>query len=485
MYTILGRENRERGPEYTEGCAADLRQNRVETMKKALLKKRSPQPVTADEHHEQAATAEGSPVIAKAAAAQPDHVEILSSLASYIRRFLVCNDHQLTILALWTLYTWCYNYFPTAAYLDIHSPGPQSGKSRCLKILYGLCYQPDLIAGADSRTARHRLLRPCRMVEQIAAGKKTGPHTFLFDDCHLALGTSERQPLLALLNSGSGIAHYSVMAADYMVFGPKAFAASAPLPRSLASRCIPIKLRRKKLSEKVDNFVPGKHHAVNQNDTQNEDGLGEGAGAFQLPRSLERWAEVNGEALQQANGDAITLFCADRPAGLSPAQQDCAEPLLRIADRMGGGWPQRARAAIAVLFNVPQHEPALQLLADIRDCFVSRDNPDRLATRDILAWLLNLDNRPWTTGTTRSVWNSNSGRRLGALLEPYGISSGTFSFGRKKLLKGYELSQFKDAWERYLPPISGKLAGGAEQNKTFNTEEKRKQRTVKSMSPVE
>ena len=432
-------------------------------MKKALLKKRSPQHVTADEHHEHAATAEGPP----AAAAHPDEGDpddILSSLASYIRRYLVCNDHQLTILALWTLYTWCYNYFPTASYLDIHSPGPQSGKSRCLKILYGLCYQPDLIAGADARTARHRLLRPCRTVEQIAAGKKTGPHTFLFDDFHLALNTSERQPLLALLNSGSSIAHYSVMAADYMVFGPKAFAASAPLPRTLAARCIPIKLRRKKPSETVDYFEPGKHRAVNQDDGRNEDGEGEGAGVFQpafrLPGSLERWAEANGEALffQQTKGDASALFCADRPTGLSPAQQDCAEPLLRIADRMGGGWPQRARDAIAVLFNVPQHEPALQLLADIRDCFVARDNPDRLATRDILAWLLNLENRPWTTGTTRSVWNSNSGRRLGALLEDYDISSRDFHFGRKKTLKGYQLSDFKDTWDRYLPPLSAKPA---------------------------
>jgi hypothetical protein len=434
-------------------------------MKKALLKKQSPQPAAVVELHEDTASNETAPSIVTPGDSGDlsrravDHGDLLSSLAAYIRVYLVCNDHQLTILALWTLYTWCYNYFPTATYLDVHSPAPQSGKTRCLQILYGLCRQPDLIAGADARTAMHRLLRPCRTVEQIAAGEKTGPHTFLFDDCHFALNTSERQPLLALLNSGTGIFNYSVLSADYMVFGPKAFAASAPLPRSLASRCIPIKLRRNKPSEKADYFALGKHHVVTQNQPQN----GDNDCAFQLPNSLERWAEANREPLQQTHIDAITA----RPQGLSPAQQDCAEPLLRIADRIGGHWPRRARAAIAVLLDLPQFDPALQLLADIRNCFLAKNNPKKLATRDILAWLLNLDNRPWSTGTTttgttrsgtaRSLWHSNSGTRLGALLRPHGISSRTLH-ERDKDFKGYLRSDFQDAWERYLKPLSARPA---------------------------
>jgi hypothetical protein len=437
-----------------------------DVLKKNSLKKLPRQPAAAAEHHEQAAPAVGQPVIAETPAAHPDDADLsrlprlavglavdqsdlLSSVASYIRRFLVCDDHQLTILALWTLYTWCYNYFPTAAYLDVHSPGPQSGKSRCLKVLYGLCYQPDLIAGADSRTARHRLLRPCRTVEQIAAGKKTGPHTFLFDDCHLALNTSERQPLLALLNSGTGISNYSVLSEDYMVFGPKAFAASLPLPHSLASRCFPIKLHRKKPSEKANYFALGMHRVATQN--QDNDS------AFQLPSSLERWAESNREELRQANGDAIT----DLPEGLSPAQQDCAAPLLRVADRIGGPWPQKARTAVATLLDLPQFEPALQLLADIRNCFLTNNNPDQLSTRDLLAWLINLDDRPWTTGTTMPVWNSNSGRRLRALLKPYKISSHSLYEAPQQTFKGYWRSDFHDIWERYLPPLLAPGTPGA------------------------
>jgi len=367
--------------------------------------------------------------------------DLLSSVSSHIRRFLVCDDHQLTILTLWCLYTWCYDCFPTASYLDVSSPSPQCGKTRCLTILWELCNQPDLIASADSRTAMHRLLKPCRTVQQIADDKMTGPYTFLFDDCHLALNTSERQPLLALLKSGTGGSSYSVLSDNYMVFGPKAFAAGAPLPRSLAARCIPIMLRRKKASDKVNFFGVGRHEAgVNDpDDTINPS---------QLKSSLERWAldKDNRDAIAWAFDAPITDVL---PNGLSPAQQNCAEPLLRLAHCIGGDWPQKARAAVAVLFDVPQFDPGLQILYDIRLCFFFKEDPPYLSTRDILAWFARLEGRQWTA----RAWNPTSGRQLGALLYPFDIGSRNFHPEPRKVFKGYRRCDFEDAWDRYLPPM--------------------------------
>jgi hypothetical protein len=279
-------------------------------------------------------------------------------------------------------------------------------------------------------------LRPGRTLEQVAEGKKTGPYTFLFDDFHLALGASERQPLLALLNSGTGMSTYSVLSTDYLVFGPKAFAAAAPLPGSLASRCIPIVLRRKKPSDKVNYFSPGMHEVATQNHDNGD--------ATQLPDSLERWAQANRVALLESNSHAIT----DLPAGLDPAQQNCAEPLLRIADRIGGGWPRRARAAIAVLLDLPQFDPGLQILYDIRLCFLAKNNPSRLSTRDILAWLAAMEDRQWIT----SSLNPTSPHRLGAMLRRFRIRSRNFRPDAQKVIKGYRRSDFKDTWDRYLPP---------------------------------
>jgi hypothetical protein len=138
------------------------------------------------------------------------------------------------------------------------------------------------------------------------------------------------------------------------------------------------------------------------------------------------------------------------PPGLSPHEQGCAEPLIYVADLMGGAWPERARAAIGAVFNLTESTLSVQLLFDIRVCFLAKENPEFLATRDILATLRNLEYRAW------SSWPVNSGRRLGGLLHPFGIISRDLHRGSEKVFKGYLLEDFQDAFERYLPPLGGR-----------------------------
>jgi len=109
--------------------------------------------------------------------------------------------------------------------------------------------------------------------------------------------------------------------------------------------------------------------------------------------------------------------------GLSPHEQNCAEPLFHIADLMGESWPERARTAISAVFNLAESALSVQLLFDIRACFLVRDNPEYLAT------LTNLEYRAW------SAWPLNSGRRLGALLHPFGIISRDLHQGSEKTFK--------------------------------------------------
>ena len=59
----------------------------------------------------------------------PPPGEMLDSMVSLLRQYLVCDDHQLTVLALWCVHTWCFPCFSTAAYLNVRCPGPQSGKT--------------------------------------------------------------------------------------------------------------------------------------------------------------------------------------------------------------------------------------------------------------------------------------------------------------------------------------------------------------------
>ncbi|HEY6349246.1 MAG TPA: DUF3631 domain-containing protein [Candidatus Angelobacter sp.] len=358
----------------------------------------------------------------------PDPVAMLDSLAKFLRRHLVCEDYQLTLLALWIVHTWCFRSFPTAAYLHVRSVEAQSGKTLCLKLLAALCDSPLLASGVHWRSIMDNLLTPDRRVVPNKPSAASLPRTILLDDCQNSFAASERQRIVGLLNAGSqadciyldGLKHYCV-------FGPKAFAGNARLPRSLDSRCIPLVLRRKKPSDLMARF--------------NSEAA---ASVASLARSLESWALANSAALAKVAHQPPARL----PAGLSARQQDCAEPLLHLADRVAGPWPEKARAALVSAFKLSEDSLALELLADIRAFFFLKEDPTYLSTHDLLAGLTRLEHRPW------SNWKNGvgGGRRLSTFLHPLGIRSRDFRKGSAPTFKGYLREPFVDAWERYLAP---------------------------------
>src|SRR5262249_40935822 len=256
-------------------------------------------------------------------------MDMLASTVAFLRRYLVCDEHQLTILALWIVHTWCYDVFPTSAYLDIRSPESQSGKSLLLDLLELLCDSPERINVGETRTIWYML---------IGDGRDTAPQknknndknkkeesssvTLFFDDCHHTFGPSERQPLLAWFNSGSRRRSvYTFGGEQYSFFCPKAFAGNGHLPRSLAARCIPILLRRNRPTDPVASF--------DFNPACDE--------SVKLRRQIEQWANDNLELLGKVSRNAPEKL----PAYLSAREQDSAEPLLHIANRVGGAWPEK------------------------------------------------------------------------------------------------------------------------------------------------
>ncbi|HEY6251917.1 MAG TPA: DUF3631 domain-containing protein [Candidatus Angelobacter sp.] len=354
-------------------------------------------------------------------------VEMLDNVTKFLRQHLICDDHQYTLLALWIVQTWCAENFPSVPYLHIRSADSESAKTLCLRLLSALSHSPWFATGAHWRSIVDNMLTPDR---RILPGKPLGsspPQTILLDDCHHSFAASERQQVLALLNSGCHVACNYVAGLDrYSVFGPKAFTGNAPLPRSLASRCIPIVLRRKKTSDLIARFTP---HAAES--------------ATRLARSVESWAAANASTLAKVAYQAPARL----PAGLSARQQDCAEPLLHIAGLIGGPWPERASAALAAAWKLAEGSQAIELLSDLRATFFVREDPSYLSTHDLLAALVAREHRPW------GAWSTRSGRRLGGLLHPFGITSRDLHKGSGPTFKGYLREAFLDAWERYLPPV--------------------------------
>jgi hypothetical protein len=71
-----------------------------------------------------------------------------------------------------------------------------------------------------------------------------------------------------------------------------------------------------------------------------------------LRESLHQWTAENAGRLA-----AVALYHEDQlPQELSPRQQDCAEPLLQLADIIGGGWPLRLRRALVNVYTVNDKE---------------------------------------------------------------------------------------------------------------------------------
>jgi hypothetical protein len=146
---------------------------------------------------------------------------------------------------------------------------------------------------------------------------------------------------------------------------------------------------------------------------------------------------------------------ADHAArGGQPRPRDL-EPLLAIADAAGGHWPNTARQACTHFVREAEQQPittGVRLLSDLRTIFGDRDT-DRLATVDVLANLIALDEAPWG--------DLNGGRpldarRLARELAPYHVTPVPFRTGGQ-ITKGYVTyptsSQLglTDAWSRYLP----------------------------------
>lgn len=355
--------------------------------------------------------------------------EVLDDVASFIRKYLVCDDHQLTILSLWSACARnCYG-FRTAPYLHVRSPESHCGKTICLFLLHSLSEPGGIFYTGADPAAIIRRISVGRSFKELNEERGDRIRALLLDDCHHTFGPSERQPLLGLINSGSECSNcYPVGNAESYFFGPKAFAGNAPLPRSLVSRCIPIVLRRPRPTEKFDRF-------------QHLDVMDAG---HVLARRLKSWLEPSFDSLSRAAGENPPGL----PLSLSPGQIQCAEPLLYIADLAGGAWPEKIRAALVAVFDLADASPSLQMLRDIRNIFGEKNNPEYLPTSDLLDELRAMDNRPW------SDWGTNSGKRLSGHLRPFSITSRRQNQGAERDSRGYFRNDFQDAWERYLPPFA-------------------------------
>ena len=141
------------------------------------------------------------------------------------------------------------------------------------------------------------------------------------------------------------------------------------------------------------------------------------------------------------------------PDALGDRDQNNWEPLLKVASVAGGHWLRTAYEVALVMAGATQttQSVANELLADIQTVFESKQ-VIKISLVDLNNALCEDTEAPWAT---YNRGKSLSPRQLSTKLKDYGITSKTIRTNNYETAKGFEVTQFSDAFTRYLtPPIN-------------------------------
>lgn len=336
-----------------------------------------------------------------------DGAVLLNDISAVLRLHVVLPYDAAETIALFVLHAHAHAAARISPLLALVSPDVGCGKTTALSLLVQLT--PHARFTSD--------VTPAGLYRTI-----DGPCTLLIDEAETTLLGNRR--LCSLLNSGHQRGGACVMRADgiFDLYCPKVIALVGELPAALRDRSIVILLKRKRPDETV---APLNAAAI--------------ARLKDLSERAALWVEQQFEQLAAADPEL--------PAGMANRSADNWRSLLAIADAAGGRWPDLARsvAARAAARTETTISPGISMLSDFRDMFRDQ-HTDRLATGEAISALAARDDRPWATyHRGRAI----TAYEIAKLLLPFGIHPTTLRFG-DTTAKGYFISNFHDAFDRYL-----------------------------------
>lgn len=351
--------------------------------------------------------------------------ELLDDVYEFLGRFIAYpSEHAHVAHVLWIAHAWlmdCWDSTPRIAFL---SPEPGSGKSRCVEVTGPLVPRPVHAVNVTSAYLFRKI------------GDEDGRPTILYDEVDTVFGTrtsGENEDVRGLLNAGHRkgavvgrcmMIGKTVFTEELPVYCAVALAGLNDLPDTLMTRSVIVRMRRRSPDEVVESWRP----RLCEPDAE------------KLADRLLSWSAT---AQQFVKWPAM-------PEGVEDRNADCWEPLLAVADVVGGDWPNRARvSAVSLVSDLRTASVSLgvTLLRDLRQIFMDK-RADRLTTEDVLTALHEIVESPWSELRGKPL----DPRGLARFLGKYDVKSKQVRIG-ERTLKGYELADLIDPFSRYLPPL--------------------------------
>ncbi|MDO8674414.1 MAG: DUF3631 domain-containing protein [Dehalococcoidia bacterium] len=349
----------------------------------------------------------------------------LDATHAFLGRFIAYpSQHAHVAHTLWIGHTHLMNAWECTPRIAFLSPEPASGKTRALEITALLVPRPVEAVNVT----------PAYLFRKVA--DDNGRPTILYDEIDTVFGprAKENEEIRGLLNAGHRVGAVAgrcvvkgktIVTEEIPAYCAVALAGLGGLPDTILSRCVIIRMRRRAPGENIEPYRIRGH----------------GPEGRRIGERLAAWAN----AVQRQAQDAWPIM----PDGIEDRNADLWEPLLVVADLVGGEWPTRARvAAVAHVADSKAGTPSLgiRLLADLRICF---GDHDVLATSAIIHELHQLEEAPWCELIGGKPLNA---RGLAQRLHQYGITSRTVRIGGDTP-RGYRREDLHDAWARYLPNL--------------------------------
>lgn len=337
-------------------------------------------------------------------------------IVDYLKKYCVISDEEADAIALWIIASYLIDDLRLFPKLALISPEKRCGKTTTLEVIQSVV-RNGIQASNVSPAALYR----------FSGGEKP---TILIDEADTFLaGNSELVGLLNSSHTKSGATVLRTVGENYqtMAFStwmPMVIASIGSLPGTVMDRSVLVNLRRKRRSE----FRPKL-----PNDLSNE--------SEPIKAAIEAWLNAKGSMIVSAYPRVPNLR--------NDRAEDNWHPLFAVAESSTKDWRERCERAAKTLTQPAELELPTLLLESTRRIF-NENNLQQIASKELVSQLHHETDAPWS--------ECNNGRAIttsfvAKLLKPYGISSKVIRFG-DNTKRGYVLSDFQDAFARYLDDVA-------------------------------